>query len=172
MPKKCLDPDTFTLPCMIGSHKIERAMLDLGVLINVMPVSLYRELGLTNLCSSGIVIQLADHSCIKPLGIVENVLIRVEVLVFFVDLYVLDMPTSTPSSSAASLLLGRPFMKMVKSDIDVDEGVVSIGFQDKILRFKVFYDIDSPHVLSLEYYMIDSDPVYDRSVNAKSFMCL
>lgn len=66
LPEKCLDPDMFTLPCMIGSNKIKRVMLDLGASINVMPVSLYRELGLTNLRSSGIVIQFAGHSCIKP----------------------------------------------------------------------------------------------------------
>lgn len=99
-------PGIFNLMCMIGSKRIKHAMLDLGASINVMPVSFYSELGLTNLHSSDIVIQLADRSCIKPLGIVENVLSTVEDLVFPADFYVLDMPASAPSSSSASLLLG------------------------------------------------------------------
>ena len=37
MPQKCKDPGMFTIPCTLGTRKIERAMLDLGASINVMP---------------------------------------------------------------------------------------------------------------------------------------
>lgn len=76
LPKKHMDYDMCLLHCMIGSTRIKHVLLDLGASINVMYVSLFRELGLTNMKKSGIVIQLADISCIRPLGIVENVLVN------------------------------------------------------------------------------------------------
>lgn len=54
--------------------------------------------------------------------------------------------------------------------IDVDERVVSIGLQDKTLKFKVVDDFDGHQVSSLEYYMIDFDPLFDWSSNVKSFV--
>ena len=46
LPPKCKDPGTFTIPCVIGNQRIERAMLDLGASINVMPYSIYASLNL------------------------------------------------------------------------------------------------------------------------------
>ena len=37
MAKKCSDPGMVTIPCTIGKTKIDRAMLDLGASINVLP---------------------------------------------------------------------------------------------------------------------------------------
>ena len=41
IPFKCKDPDMFTIHCKIGSVRVEKAMLDLGASINVMPRSIY-----------------------------------------------------------------------------------------------------------------------------------
>ena len=56
MPQKCKDPGTFTIPCIIGNSKLENAMLDLGVSINVMPMSVFNSLGLGPLHATGVVI--------------------------------------------------------------------------------------------------------------------
>ena len=37
MAKKCSDPGMVSIPCVIGETKIDRAMLDLGASINVLP---------------------------------------------------------------------------------------------------------------------------------------
>ena len=60
LPPKCKDPGTFTIPCVIGNSKVERAMLDLGASINVMPYSLYTSLNLGPLKEMRVIIQLAD----------------------------------------------------------------------------------------------------------------
>ena len=57
---KCKDLGMFTIPCKIGNTKFERAMLDLGASINVMPYSIYASLNLGPLEETGVVIQLAD----------------------------------------------------------------------------------------------------------------
>ena len=41
LPAKCKDPGMFTIPCTIGNTQLEKAMLDLGASINVMPYSIY-----------------------------------------------------------------------------------------------------------------------------------
>ena len=46
LPPKCKDPGMFTIPCKILNNRFERAMLDLGASINVMPYSIYASLNL------------------------------------------------------------------------------------------------------------------------------
>ena len=56
LPKKCQDPETFTIPCIIGQSWFENVMLDLGAFINVMPMSIFRYLRLGPLKPISIVI--------------------------------------------------------------------------------------------------------------------
>ena len=55
MPEKQKDSGMFSLPCVIGIKKIERAMLDLGASINVMPYSVFQDLKLNDLHETGVV---------------------------------------------------------------------------------------------------------------------
>ena len=41
-PPKLKDPGSFTIPCKIGDHVFERALLDLGSSINLLPFSIYK----------------------------------------------------------------------------------------------------------------------------------
>ncbi|XP_071916159.1 uncharacterized protein [Coffea arabica] len=117
LPPKCGDPGMFTIPCRIGNTVIRRAMLDLGVSINVMPKSIYASLKLGPLKETGIIIQLADRTNAYPDGLVEDVLVKVNDLVFSADFYVLDMDDDH-SPDPSPLLLGRPFMSTAQTKID------------------------------------------------------
>ncbi|KAL4368664.1 hypothetical protein GQ457_05G022790 [Hibiscus cannabinus] len=144
MPEKCGDPGMFSLPCIIGNKKIEHAMLDLGASINVMPISVYQELKLNDMQRTGVVIQLADRSYINPLGVVEDVLVQVNELLFPVDFYILEMEGNS-SSKTPSILLGRPFMKTSKTKIDVDDGTLSVEFGGEIAKFNIFDAMKYPN---------------------------
>ncbi|XP_075521398.1 uncharacterized protein LOC142554621 [Primulina tabacum] len=65
LPQKLKDPWSFTIPCVIGGSRINRALCDLGASINLMPFSIYRTLELG---------ELADISLTYPRGIVRDVL--------------------------------------------------------------------------------------------------
>ncbi|TYI61425.1 hypothetical protein E1A91_D10G171300v1, partial [Gossypium mustelinum] len=91
LPIKCKDPGMFSIPCKIGDLKLDRAMLDLGASINVMPKSIYDRVQLGALKDTGLIIQLADRSNAYPDGVLEDVLVHVNKLVFPADFYVLDM---------------------------------------------------------------------------------
>ena len=70
---KCKDPSTFAIPCTIGNTRFERAMLDLGASINVMPYSIYAYLNPGLLEETSVIIQLVDRSNTYPKGVVEDV---------------------------------------------------------------------------------------------------
>ncbi|XP_010242023.1 PREDICTED: uncharacterized protein LOC104586472 [Nelumbo nucifera] len=114
--------------------RIEKAMIDLGVSISVMPYSIYASLKLGLLNKIGIVIQLADRSNAYPKGVVEDILVKVNDLVFSADFYVLDMDNGDQTTP---ILLGRPFLKTSKTKIDVYSGTLTMEFDGKIEVFEL-----------------------------------
>ncbi|KAL7582395.1 hypothetical protein Lser_V15G42343 [Lactuca serriola] len=121
LPQKCKDPSVFTVPCKLGNLHVPRAMLDLGASINVLPYSIFKTLNIGTLKKTGVIIQLADRSLVHPKGVLEDVLVQVNELVFPADFYVLDMDDDD-SLNLSSILLGRPFLKIVRTKIDVYDG--------------------------------------------------
>ncbi|XP_027069358.1 uncharacterized protein [Coffea arabica] len=70
---------------------------------------------------TGVIIQLADHTCAYPDGIVEDVLVQVDGLIFPADFYVLYMDDrSAPNPSP--IVLERPFLSTAQTKIDVSKG--------------------------------------------------
>ncbi|RDX64909.1 hypothetical protein CR513_56473, partial [Mucuna pruriens] len=98
----------------VGDCTFADAMLDLGASINVMPASIYRSLNFGDLEPTGMIIQLANRSIVQPLGVLEDVLIQVNKLIFPADFYVLDMEEET-SGKGSTLILGRPLLMTAKT---------------------------------------------------------
>ncbi|KAL5550770.1 hypothetical protein UlMin_000946 [Ulmus minor] len=46
LPQKLKDPGSFTIPCTIGDFEFDKVLCDLGASINLMPLSIFRKLGL------------------------------------------------------------------------------------------------------------------------------
>ncbi|RDX73159.1 hypothetical protein CR513_47269, partial [Mucuna pruriens] len=78
LPKKCRDLRIFSIPCTIGDCTFFDAMLDLGASINVMPISIYKSLNFGDLEPTGMTIQLANRSVVQPLGVLEDVLVQID----------------------------------------------------------------------------------------------
>ncbi|KAM2957608.1 hypothetical protein FF2_024563 [Malus domestica] len=143
LPPKCKDPGSFTIPCVIGNTRFESAMLDLGASINVMPYSIYASMNLGALKNDGVIIQLADRSNAYPKGVLEDVLVQVNHLVFPADFYVLEMDESDHAPSLP-ILLGRPFMKTARTKIDVYSGTLSMEFDGEVVNFNLSDSIKYP----------------------------
>ncbi|XP_026450759.1 uncharacterized protein LOC113350869 [Papaver somniferum] len=69
-------------------------------------------------------------------GIIEDVLVKVNQLVFLAYFVVLEMDSGLDASIPP--LLGRPFMKTTKTVIDVDKGTLNMEFDDEKIRFDIF----------------------------------
>ncbi|KAM1610502.1 hypothetical protein ACFXTN_020897 [Malus domestica] len=143
LPTKCKDLDSFTIPCVIGNTPFEFAMLDLGASINVMPFSIYASMHLGELKKDGVIIQLADRSNAYPKGVLEDVLVQVNHLIFPADFYVLEMDESDHSPTLP-ILLGRPFMKTACTKIDVFNGTLTMEFDGEVINFNLSDSIKYP----------------------------
>ena len=89
---------------------MEKALLDLGASVNLLPYSMYKQLGLGELKPTSITLSLADRSIKIPKGTVEDVLIQVDKFYYTVDFVVLDIEPATAGANYVPIILGRPFL--------------------------------------------------------------
>ncbi|GJV65674.1 reverse transcriptase domain-containing protein [Tanacetum coccineum] len=75
------DPESFLIPCNFNKTFSCNALADLGASINLMPYSLYVKLSLENLKPTKMSVRLADRSFQYPVGIAENMLVKVVIRV-------------------------------------------------------------------------------------------
>ncbi|XP_075486390.1 uncharacterized protein LOC142526001 [Primulina tabacum] len=76
IPPKLKDPGSFSIPCTIGDFVFHKALCDLGASINLMPLSVFRKLGLGEPKPTRMSLQLADRSVKYPRGVIEDVLVK------------------------------------------------------------------------------------------------
>ncbi|XP_015953812.1 uncharacterized protein LOC107478182 [Arachis duranensis] len=110
LPEKCDDPGPCMVTCTVNGVQFRDCMCDLGACVSIMPLSVYRVLKLPPLKRSTARFVLADKSIITVAGVAEDVLVNIKGLVFPIDFYVLEMPSSE-TERASSILLGRPFLR-------------------------------------------------------------
>jgi hypothetical protein len=144
LPPKLKDPGSFAINITIGDKRVEKAMLDLGASINLMPYSVYLQLGLGDLKATTISLQLADRSVKYPRGIVEDILVQVDKLILPADFVVLDMEEAPIHDRELPILLGRPFMATAKTIIDVQNGLLTMTVLGETVQFKVFESLSHP----------------------------
>ncbi|XP_010247764.1 PREDICTED: uncharacterized protein LOC104590724 [Nelumbo nucifera] len=99
---------------------------------------------------TGVILQLADRSTTHPKGVLDDVLVQVNNLVFPADFYVIDMEEDD-SSNPTPILLERPFLNTSKTKIDVHKGTLTMEFDGKIVKFNIYDDMKYP---------TDDNPVY------------
>ncbi|RDX89969.1 hypothetical protein CR513_28222, partial [Mucuna pruriens] len=87
--------------------------------------------------------QLANRSVVQPLGILEDVLVQVNELIFPTDFYVLDMEDET-SGKGSTLILGRPFLMTARTKINVHAETLSMEFGDTLVQFNIFEAMKHP----------------------------
>ncbi|XP_037494614.1 uncharacterized protein LOC119370468 [Jatropha curcas] len=138
LPTKLKDPGSFTIPCKLGEVDFPRCLCDLGAIIKLMPLSLFKKLGLEDeVKRTNMVLQLADQSIKRPYGIIEDVLIedvliKVDKFIFPIDFVILDFVYDENCP-----LLGRPFMNTRRALIDVSEGKLIRRIGDDTIEFHI-----------------------------------
>ncbi|GJS84597.1 RNA-directed DNA polymerase, eukaryota [Tanacetum coccineum] len=115
LPQKEKDLGSFTLPCFIHNVCFDKAIVDLGASVSVMPFCTYTNLDLGILSHTRLTIELADKTIKQPRGIAKNVLVRIGKFIFPIDFIILDIP----EDDDVPLILGLPFLSTTHSKIDV-----------------------------------------------------
>ena len=93
-------------------------------------------------------IQLADMSNTYPDGVLEDVSVKVNELVFPADFYVLNIGNACHD---IPILLGRPFLKTVRTKINVHEGTLTMEFDGEVIKFYIFDAMRFPADVSYMY---------------------
>ncbi|GKC15723.1 ribonuclease H-like domain-containing protein [Tanacetum coccineum] len=126
LPQKEKDPGSFTLPCFIHNVYFDKALVDLGASVSVMPFFTYTNLGLGILSHTRLTIELDDRTMKQPRGIAKNVLVRIGKFIFPVDFIILDIP----EDDDVPLILGRPFLSIAHFKIDVYKRKITLRDKD------------------------------------------
>ncbi|KAL6316347.1 hypothetical protein AAG906_017983 [Vitis piasezkii] len=138
-PLKYKDPGCPTILVMIGGKVVEKALLDLGASVNLLPYSLYKQLGLSELKPTSITLSLADRSVKIPRGVIEDVLVQVDNFYYPVDFVVLDTDPTVKEGNPVPIILGRPFLATSNAIINYRNGLMQLTFGNMTLELNIFY---------------------------------
>ncbi|XP_021754434.1 uncharacterized protein LOC110719750 [Chenopodium quinoa] len=163
---KLHDPDSFTIPYTINEKIFDKVLCDLGASVNLMPYSLYENLGLQGLKPSPISLQMANRTSRLSKGVVEDVIVTVGELVFPIDFVVMDMQ----EDHQISIIFGCPFLATSQALIDVPKGQVTIRAQDKQVMFKLFNEHNSIFDGGTCLRIDATNPLVDKYVFDRNFV--
>ena len=138
-PVKYKDPGCPTISVNIGGICVEKALLDLGASVNLLPYSMYRQLGLGELKPTSITLSLADRSIKIPKGTVEDLLIQVDKFYYPVDFVVLNTEPVASGANYVPIILGRPFLATSNAVINCRNGVMQLTFGNMTLELNIFH---------------------------------
>ena len=142
MPPKLKDPGSFSIPCVIGNYVIDKALCDLGASVSLMPLSICERLNLGELKPTRMSLQLADRSIKYPVGILEDVPLRIGQLYIPTDFVVMDIT----EDSSIPILLGRPFLATAGAIIDVKKGKLTFEVGDEKIEFILSKFMKNPSI--------------------------
>ncbi|GJX67376.1 reverse transcriptase domain-containing protein, partial [Tanacetum coccineum] len=108
-------------------------LADLGASINLMPLSMWKKLYLPELTPTCMTLELADHSITKPIGIAEDVYLKVGKFKFSADFVVIDFD----ADPQVPLILERSFLKTGRALIDVYEGELTLRVGKEAITFNL-----------------------------------
>ncbi|RVW18310.1 Retrovirus-related Pol polyprotein from transposon 412 [Vitis vinifera] len=112
-PIKYKDPGCPTISVNIGGTQVEKALLDLGASVNLLPYSVYKEL--------------------------EDVLVQVDKFYYPVDFVVLDTDLIVKGINYVPIILGRPFLATSNAIINCRNGVMQLTFGNMTLELNIFH---------------------------------
>ena len=154
-PIKYKDPGSPTISVNIGRNCIDKSLLDLGASVNLLPYSVYKQLGLGELKPNNITLSLANRSVKIPKGIVEDVLVKIDKFYYPVDFVVLDTEPIANEPNHVPIILGRPFLATANAIINFRNGVMQLTFGNMTLELNIFHLNNKHELLENENQITD-----------------
>ncbi|XP_070028855.1 uncharacterized protein [Nicotiana sylvestris] len=140
LPQKLKDPGSFTIPIRIGNIDVGRALCNLGESINLIPLSLFKQLDLGAPRPTTVMLQLADRSITHPEGVIEDVLLQIGKFIFPADFIILDYE----ADELVPIILGRPLLATGDAILKEREGKMILRVDDEETVFNVYKAIQLP----------------------------
>nr|GEX19846.1 hypothetical protein [Tanacetum cinerariifolium] len=138
LPEKLRDPGKFLI--LRGFSELKcKALANLGASINLMPLSVWKQLGLPDLIPTQMTLELANRAICTPDGIARDVFVPVGKFTFPANFVVVDYD----SDPRVPLILGRPFLRTARTLIDVHDEEMILHDGDERLTLNMKHDIAS-----------------------------
>ncbi|XP_015159100.1 uncharacterized protein [Solanum tuberosum] len=160
--KKKEDPRAFTIPCTIGMLKFAKALCDFGESINLMPYKIYKQLGLGEPMSTTMRILMAYRSIKHPVGILYDILLKVDQFIFPADFVILDCEID----AEIFIILGRPFLATGRALVDVESRELKFQVNEDEVTFDVCKSMKHP----TDIHVVSTIDVIDESVASLSHL--
>ncbi|XP_009803947.1 uncharacterized protein [Nicotiana sylvestris] len=138
--EKLSDLGSFTISCTIGNYAFAKALCDLGASINLMPLAIYKRLGIGRARPTSMLLQLADRTVKRPSGILDDVLVQVGKFVFPADFVILHCRVD----EEIPIILGRRFLATRSALIDYEIGELKMRLNDEEITFNVQKSMQRP----------------------------
>nr|GEW15713.1 reverse transcriptase domain-containing protein [Tanacetum cinerariifolium] len=132
-PEKLGDPSKFLIPCDFLRKAECLALADLGTSINLMPLFVWNKLSLPDLSLTCMTLELVDRLISHPVGVAEDVYVKVGTFHFSVDLVVVDFD----ADPRVPLTLGRSFLKTRRALIEVFKGELTLRVGKEAITFNL-----------------------------------
>ncbi|XP_050876251.1 uncharacterized protein LOC127079946 [Lathyrus oleraceus] len=127
------DKDSVTIPCKIEDRKFKKTLVVLGASVSLIPLSIYRKLGIGTIQDTRRTLQFTDHSVKRPYGIIEYVMVKIDKFVFPVNFVIMEIP----EDEEIPFILGRPFLETRRCMVDIEEGTITLKVYDGELKIDV-----------------------------------
>ncbi|GJW87394.1 reverse transcriptase domain-containing protein [Tanacetum coccineum] len=138
LPEKLGNPRKFLIPYGFSELKC-KALANLGASINLMPLSVWKKLGLPELISTQMTLELANRDIYTPKGIARDVFVPVGKFTFPADFVIVDYE----SDPRVPLILGRPFLRTARALIDVHREEMILRDGNESLTLNMRHDTSS-----------------------------
>ncbi|XP_019431195.1 PREDICTED: uncharacterized protein LOC109338416 [Lupinus angustifolius] len=140
IPHKSKDPGSVTISVTIGNVPVGKAVVDLGAIVCLMPLSMMKRIRGIQLKPTRMSLQLVDRSIKYPEGVAEDVLVKVDKFSILVHFAVINITEDTE----IPLILGRPFIRTTKMGIDMENGKLLVRVADDEVEFDIFHAMHHP----------------------------
>nr|GEZ51271.1 reverse transcriptase domain-containing protein [Tanacetum cinerariifolium] len=127
------------------------ALADLGASINLMPLSVWKELSLSKLTPTCMTLEPADRSVSKPIGIAKDVKVKAGMFHFPADFVVVDFEPDP----RVPLILGRCFSKTGRALINVHKGELTLRIGNEAIT----YNLDQTSRYSANYAQMTANKI-------------
>ncbi|GJR56691.1 reverse transcriptase domain-containing protein [Tanacetum coccineum] len=172
VPEKLEDPGKFLIPCALQELDRTSALADSGASINLLPHSIYKKLGLEALTPTRMTLELANRSISHPMGIAEDVVVRVDGFTFLADFVVVNFEPDP----RVPIILGRPFLRTAKALIDFSSPIKTSDnfekFTDELAPLNSLPPGNDDSTLKKEFHEVNfqvySNPLFEFDESFKS----
>ncbi|XP_016574203.1 uncharacterized protein LOC107871845 [Capsicum annuum] len=155
------DPGAFFIPCTIWTYEFAKSLCYLGGRINLIPLFIYKKLGLDTPMPSSMQLLMADRSIKRSVGILFDVLVKVDKFILLIDFVVLDceMDKKVP------IIIGHPFLATERGIVDLELGEIKFRVQEEEVSFKICMSKKQ----TVELQVVSVVDIENKKINEEKF---